>query len=51
MSGIRLTDLTVPLGTYPGWNLRHPQMEAPDRLMSLMGATIPFSATREERAG
>jgi hypothetical protein len=50
VSGIRLPDLTVPLATYTGWNLRHPQMGAPDRLMSLMGSTIPFPATPEERA-
>jgi hypothetical protein len=50
VSGIRLPDLTVPLATYTGWNLRHPQMGAPDRLMSLMGSTIPFSATRKDRA-
>ena len=25
VSGIRLPDLTVPLATYTGWNLRHPQ--------------------------
>jgi hypothetical protein len=50
LSGIRLPDLTVPLATYTGWNLRHPQMGAPDRLMSLMGSTIPFPATPEERA-
>jgi Alpha/beta hydrolase domain len=51
VAGIRLPDLTVPLATYAGWNLRHPQMGAPDRLMSLMGSTIPFPATPEERAG
>jgi Alpha/beta hydrolase domain len=50
VTGIRLPDLTVPLATYTGWNLRHPQMGAPDRLMSLMGSTIPFPATPEERA-
>jgi hypothetical protein len=50
VSGIRLPDLTVPLATYTGWNLRHPQMAAPDRLMSLMGSTIPFPATPEESA-
>jgi hypothetical protein len=50
VSGIRLPDLTVPLATYAGWNLRHPQMGAPETLMSLMGSTIPFPATREERA-
>jgi hypothetical protein len=49
VSGIRLPDLAVPLATYTGWNLRHPQMGAPDRLMSLMGSTIPFAATREDR--
>ena len=49
LSGIRLPDLTVPLATYAGWNLRHPQMGAPDRLMSLLGATIPFPATRDDR--
>jgi hypothetical protein len=50
VSGVRLPDLTVPLATYTGWNLRHPQIGAPDRLMSLMGSTIPFAPTRDERA-
>jgi hypothetical protein len=50
VSGIRLPDLTVPLATYTGWNLRHAQMGAPETLMSLMGSTIPFPASREERA-
>jgi len=49
LSGIRLPDLTVPLATYLGWNLRHPDNGAPEQLMSLMGSTIPFSATRKER--
>jgi hypothetical protein len=50
VSGIRLPELSVPLATHAGWNLRHPQMGAPDRLMSLMGSTIPFPATRAERS-
>ena len=49
LSGIRLPDLAVPLATYLGWNLRHPDMGAPDQLMPLMGATIPFPATQAER--
>jgi len=49
LTGIRLPDVTVPLATYTGWNLRHPQMGASDRLTSLMGSTIPFAATREAR--
>jgi hypothetical protein len=50
VSGIRLPELTVPLASYTGWNLRHPQIGAPDRLMSLLGSTIPFPLTPEERA-
>jgi Alpha/beta hydrolase domain len=51
VTGIRLPDLTVPLATYTGWNLRHPQMGSPERLMSLMGSTIPFPTTSKERVG
>jgi hypothetical protein len=50
VTGIRLPDLVVPLATYTGWNLSHPQMGAPDRLMNLMGSTVPFPATQEDRA-
>jgi hypothetical protein len=49
-AGIRLPDLTVPLGTHTGWNPRHEQIGAPDQLVNLIGATVPFAATREERA-
>jgi hypothetical protein len=49
-SGIRLPDLTVPLATYTGWNLRHPEIGAPERLMSLIGSTIPFRLTEGERS-
>src|SRR6201987_875582 len=40
----------APLATYTGWNLRHPQIGAPERLMSLIGSTIPFLATEGQRA-
>jgi hypothetical protein len=50
VTGIRLPDLTVPLATYTGWNLRHPEIGAPGRPTSLLGSTIPFPATAEERA-
>jgi hypothetical protein len=50
LSGIRLPDVTVPLATYTGWNLRHSQIGAPERLMSLIGSTIPFPATEGQRA-
>ena len=48
-AGIRLPDLTVPLGTHTGWNPRHPQIGAPGQLTNLIGATVPFATTRQER--
>ena len=53
VAGIRLPDLTVPLATYTGWNLRHPDFGNPDLYIGvssgLSGWTLPFSATRAER--
>ena len=49
IAGIRLPDLTVPLATYSGWNLRHPDSGAPGQIMPQIGSTIPFPATREDR--
>ena len=48
-SGIRLPDISVPLATYTGWNGRHPEIGAPDQLIGLMGATLPFAPTQPER--
>jgi hypothetical protein len=48
-AGIRLPDVAVPLGTYTGWNFRQPAIGAPDELVSLLGSSIPFSATRAAR--
>ena len=51
--GIRLPDVEVPVATYTGWNLRHPDIGNPDLFIGitggLAGSTIPFAATREER--
>ena len=49
VAGIRLPDLTVPLATHTGWNLRHQQIGGSGLLLNLVGATVPFAATREER--
>ena len=49
VAGIRLPDLAVPLATYAGWNLRHPDSGAPGQIMPQIGATIPFPATRAAR--
>jgi len=49
LAGIRLPDISVPLATYTGWNLRHPDIGGSGQTLSLLGATIPFPATQAER--
>ncbi len=48
--GIRLPAVSVPLGTYTGWNLRRPEVGAPDDLARWSGSFIPFARTEAERA-
>ena len=48
-SGIRMPDLQAPLGTYAGWNLRAPEIGAPDEMFSMVGSFIPFARTKAER--
>jgi hypothetical protein len=48
-AGIRLPDISVPLATYTGWNVRHPDIGGPGQTLSLLGSTLPFPATRAER--
>ena len=50
LAGIRLPDLTVPVGTHSGWNLRHPDTGAPEQLMSMQGSTHWFPADAAQRA-
>jgi hypothetical protein len=50
IAGIRPVELAVPLGTFTGWNPRHPEQGAPGDIMSMMGSTLPFPCTAEERA-
>ena len=49
LAGIRLPDITVPLATYTGWNVRHADIGGPGQTLSLLGSTMPFPATRAER--
>ena len=49
LSGIRLPEIAVPLGTYTGWNLRKPSIGAPDELYSMVGSFIPFSRDKQVR--
>lgn len=48
-AGIRPVEIVVPLGTFTGWNPRHPSQGAPGDLMSMMGSTLAFARTRAER--
>ena len=50
LAGIRLPDLSVPVGTHTGWNLRHPDTGAPEQLMSMQGSTHWFPATEAQRS-
>src|SRR5690606_29352114 len=49
MAGIRLPDLTAPIGTHTGWNPRHPDTGAPEQIMSMQGFTTFFARTTAER--
>jgi hypothetical protein len=48
-AGIRPVELAAPIGTFTGWNPRHPEQGAPGDLMSMMGSTLPFARTPAER--
>ena len=48
-AGIRMPELQVPLATYTGWNLRSPDIGAPDQLNSMIGSFIPFERTQADR--
>jgi hypothetical protein len=48
-AGIRLPDLSVPVATYTGWNVRHASIGGPGQTLSLLGSTLPFPATQAER--
>jgi len=53
VAGIRLPDLTVPLATYAGWNLRHSDNGNPWLVIGITGGlwgwTLPLPATRADR--
>ena len=49
VAGIRPMETRVPLATFTGWNLRHPDQGAPGDLMSMMGSIFPLARTAAER--
>lgn len=48
-AGIRLPDLVEPIATYLPWNLRTPEMGAPEQVVQFLGSTFLFAATRQQR--
>ena len=54
IGGIRLPDLTVPVATYTGWNLRHPEIGAPGLVIGITGGlagwVLPFAPNAQARA-
>ncbi|MCH8108737.1 MAG: hypothetical protein IIB15_01275 [Chloroflexi bacterium] len=53
VAGIRLPDLTVPVATYTGWNLRHADIGNTNLVIGITGGlagwTLPLPRTRAER--
>ena len=49
LAGIRPPELGAPLGTFTGWNPRHPSQGASGDLMAMLGSTFPFARTRAAR--
>jgi Alpha/beta hydrolase domain len=48
-NGVRLPEITVPLATYTGWNLRDPSIGAPDQRVAFEASFIPFPKTAADR--
>lgn len=49
LAGIRLPDLSVPVATHTGWNLRAPEIGAPEQILSMLGSTMFFARSKTER--
>jgi hypothetical protein len=49
ISGLRLPEQSVPLGTYGGWAFRSESAGQSDTLVSMAGSYIPFAKTKADR--
>jgi hypothetical protein len=49
VAGIRMPEVSVPLGTYTAWSVPYPQLSGLGYLSGLSGAFVPFAATRDGR--
>jgi hypothetical protein len=50
LGGVRLPEVSVPLATLTGWNLRAPDRGAPEEMAEFYGSTFPLAKTKDERA-
>jgi alpha/beta hydrolase family protein len=49
IGGLRLPEMAVPLATYTGWNFRSARIGGTEQFFPLIGAYVPFAATKAER--
>ena len=49
VAGIRLPELQAPLATSASWNVRHPENGGEGQMSDMVGSTIPFALTAEQR--
>ena len=50
LGGIRLPDITQPVATHAGWNIRSPETGSPDQQIPMQGFSRWLPANRDERA-
>ena len=44
-----MPDISVPLATHTGWNLRNPETGSPEQLISMIGLSSAFAISRASR--
>ncbi|MBM3942974.1 MAG: hypothetical protein FJ316_08640 [SAR202 cluster bacterium] len=49
MAGIRMPEVSVPLATHTGWNLRHADIGGSGQILRQLGSSIPFPVNRIDR--
>lgn len=49
VAGVRLPDLTQPVATHTGWNVRHPDTGSPDQIVPMQGFTRWFPTNAAQR--
>jgi hypothetical protein len=49
LGGVHLPEITVPLATYTGWNLRDPSIGGASQRLGFEGSYLPFSKNAAER--